>query len=73
MNMVSEKLIQGQLVLEERPAGAIALVLVSCKPNSMILVLRIQLKLNTALLSTVRPCVRPSVRHRRDISHFSNI
>ena len=31
--------------------------------------LRIQLKLNTALLSTVRP----SVRHRRDISHFSHI
>ena len=37
------------------------------------LFLRIQLKLNTALLSTVRPCVRPSVRHRRDISHFSHI
>ena len=31
--------------------------------------LRIQLKLNTALLSTVRPCVR----HRRDTSHFSHI
>ena len=35
--------------------------------------LRIQLKLNTALLSTVRPSVRPCVRHRRDISHFSHI
>ena len=34
------------------------------------IILRIQLKLNTALLSTVCPCVRPSVRHRRDISHF---
>ena len=31
--------------------------------------LRIQLKLNTALLSTVRVFVR----HRRDISHFSHI
>ena len=36
-------------------------------------ILRIQLKLNTALLSTVRPSVRVSVRHRRDISHFSHI
>ena len=36
--MVQEKLIQGQLMLEEGPAGAAALVLVSCKPNSMILV-----------------------------------
>ena len=34
--------------------------------------LRIQLKLNTALLSYC-PCVRVSVRHRRDISHFSHI
>ena len=33
------------------------------------LVLRILLKQNTALLSTVRPCVR----HRRDISHFLHI
>ena len=33
------------------------------------IVLRILLKQNTALLSTVRP----SVRHRRDISHFSHI
>ena len=31
--------------------------------------LRILLKQNTALLSTVRACVR----HRRDISHFSHI
>ena len=38
-----------------------------------LLLLRIQLKLNTALLSTVRPSVRPCVRHRRDISHFSHI
>ena len=36
-------------------------------------ILRIQLKLNTALLSTVRPSVRVSVRHRHDISHFSHI
>ena len=35
--------------------------------------LRIQLKLNTALLSTVRPSVRVFVCHRRDISHFSHI
>ena len=34
-----------------------------------LLLLRIQLKLNTALLSTVRVFVR----HRPDISHFSHI
>ena len=34
--------------------------------------LRIQFKLNTALLSYC-PCVRPSVCHRRDMSHFSHI
>ena len=44
-----------------------------CTCRCLISILRIQLKLNTALLSTVRPCVRPSVRHRRDISHFSHI
>ena len=36
-------------------------------------VLRIQFKLNTALLSTVRASVRVFVCHRRDISHFSHI
>ena len=35
--------------------------------------LRILLKQNTALLSTVRPSVRPFVCHRRDISHFTHI
>ena len=34
--------------------------------------LRIQFKLNTALLSYC-PCVPVFVRHRRDISHFSHI
>ena len=37
------------------------------------LFLGIQLKLNTALLSTVRVSVRVFVCHRRDISHFSHI
>ena len=36
-------------------------------------ILRIQLKLNTALLSTFRASVRPSVHHRRDNSHFLHI
>ena len=35
-------------------------------------ILRIQFKLNTALLSYC-PSVCPCVRHRRDISHFSHI
>ena len=39
--------------------------------NLYLYLLRIQLKLNTALLSTVHVSVRVSVRHRRDISHFS--
>ena len=38
----------------------------------LLIILRIQFKLNTALLSYC-PCVRVSVRHRRDISHFSHI
>ena len=39
------------------------------KSNRIYMFLRIQFKLNTALLSTVSV----SVRHRRDISHFSHI
>ena len=35
--------------------------------------LRILLKQNNALLSTVRPSVCVCVCHRRDISHFSHI
>ena len=49
--------------------GFVAALAISPSTIFIVSILRIQFKLNTALLSTVRA----SVRHRRDISHFSHI